>query len=148
MKLILTSSVDKLGVAGDVVDVKPGYGRNYLLPQGYAIAYNRGTVKQIEGIQRARAAKHVRDLEHAQQIRASLEQLQVSLEARASEAGALFGAVTAAEIAVAIKKAGGPAVEKRAITIATPIKSVGTHKVAVKLTDAVVAHVNIAVTAK
>lgn len=148
MKLILTSPVEKLGVPGDIVDVKPGYGRNYLLPQGHAIAYNRGTAKQIEGIQRARAAKQVRDAEHAQQIRVNLEGLAVSVEVRASEAGALFGAVTAAEIAVAIKKAGGPAVEKRAITIAKPIKSVGTHKVAVKLTDAVTAHVDIDVVAK
>ena len=148
MKLILTSPVEKLGVPGDIVDVKPGYGRNYLLPQGFAIAYNRGTAKQIEGIQRARAAKQVRDIEHAQQIRANLEDLAVAVEARASEAGALFGAVTTAEIAVAIKKAGGPAIEKRAITIAKPIKSVGAHKVAVKLTDAVTAHVNIDVTAK
>ncbi len=147
MKLILTAPVEKLGIAGDVVDVKPGYGRNYLLPQGLAIAYNRGTAKQIEGIQRARDAKQIRDNEHAAEVRSQLEDLEVVVDARAADSGQLFGAVTAAEIALAIKKAGGPAIEKRAITIAKPVKTVGTHKVAVKLTDAVQAHVNVTVNA-
>ena len=77
MKLILTAAVDNLGVAGDVVEVKDGYGRNFLLPRGYAIAYNRGTAKQIEGIQRARDAKQIRSNEHAAQVRTQLEGLQV-----------------------------------------------------------------------
>jgi len=147
MKLILTAPVDKLGIAGDVVDVKPGYGRNYLLPQGLAIAFNRGTAKQIEGIQRARDAKQIRDNEHAAQVREQLEGLDVQIEARAAEGGSLFGAVTAADIAQAIKKAGGPAVDKRAISIAKPVKTVGSHKVGVKLTDAVTAHVAVTVAA-
>ncbi|MGB3955112.1 MAG: 50S ribosomal protein L9 [Brooklawnia sp.] len=145
MKLILTATVDNLGVAGDVVEVKDGYGRNYLLPRGFAIAYNRGTAKQIEGIQRARDAKQIRSNEHAAQIRAELEALQVQVPVRADGTGKLYGAVTPNEVANAIKKAGGPLLDKRAISSAKPIKSVGTHTVAVKLTDAVTAHVPVEV---
>lgn len=145
MKLILTASVDNLGVAGDVVEVKDGYGRNYLLPRGYAIVHNRGTAKQIEGIQRARDAKQIRDNEHAAEIRTALEGLQIQVPVRADGTGKLYGAVTSNEVAIAIKKAGGPALDKRAIKASKPIKSVGTHVVAVKLTDAVTAHVPVEV---
>ncbi len=147
MKLILTASVDNLGVAGDVVEVRDGYGRNYLLPRGFAIAYNRGTAKQIEGIQRARDAKQIRDNEHAAQIRGELEGLAIQIPVRADATGKLYGAVTSNEVAIAIKKAGGPLLDKRVIKAAKPIKSVGTHTVAVKLTDAMTAHVPVEVTA-
>ena len=147
MKLILTAAVDHLGIAGDVVEVKDGYGRNYLLPRGYAIKWTRGAEKQIEGINRAREARTVRDNEHAVQLRTQLEELAVEVPARAGGEGRLFGAVTAADIASAIKKAGGPAVDKRSVQIGKPIKTVGEHKVGVKLTDAVVAHLTVKVVA-
>lgn len=145
MKLILTATVDNLGIAGDVVEVKDGYGRNYLLPKGYAIAYNRGSAKQIEGIQRARKARTIRDNEHALQIREELEGLTPEVQAHASDSGKLFGAVTANDIALAVKKSGGPAIDKRSITILKPIKNVGKHGVQVKLTDAVKVHVTVQV---
>ena len=141
MKLILTAPVEKLGVPGDVVEVKDGYGRNYLLPQGQAIAWTRGAEKQIEGIKRARDAREIRGLEHAQQVRDQLEALDVQLPVRAGEAGKLFGSVTPADIAGAIKKAGGPSVDKRSIEIAKPIKLVGEHTVGIKLHEAVTAHI-------
>ena len=147
MKLILTAAVDHLGIAGDVVEGKDGYGRNYLLPRGYAIKWTRGAEKQIEGINRAREARTVRDNEHAVQLRTQLEELAVEVPARAGGEGRLFGAVTAADIASAIKKAGGPAVDKRSVQIGKPIKTVGEHKVGVKLTDAVVAHLPVKVVA-
>ena len=75
MKLILTSTVDKLGIAGDVVEVRNGYGRNYLVPQGKAIVWSRGAEKQIEGIKRARDAREVRGVEHAQELRTQIEEL-------------------------------------------------------------------------
>ncbi len=118
MKLILTAAVEKLGVAGDVVEVKDGYGRNYLLPQGYAIAWTKGAEKQIDGIRRARDAREIRGIEHAEQVRDQIQELNVALAVRASEEGKLFGAVTPAELVMAIKKAGGPAVDKRAVEIA------------------------------
>ncbi|MFT3876549.1 MAG: 50S ribosomal protein L9 [Propioniciclava sp.] len=147
MKLILTAAVDHLGIAGDIVEVKDGYGRNYLLPRGYAIRWTRGAEKQIQGITRARDARTVRDNEHAVALRAQLEGLSVELAARSAGEGKLFGAVKAADIAAAIKKAGGPAVDKRAVKIAKPIKTVGEHKVGVKLTDAVTAHLPVKVVA-
>lgn len=137
MKLILTAAVQHLGEAGDVVEVKDGYGRNYLLPQGYAIVYNRGTAKQIEGIRRARNARAIRDNEHALELRAQLEELSVKVPANVAESGRLFGAVKSSDIAVAVKKAGGPALDRRAIKPLKPIKRLGNHSVQVTLTDAV-----------
>jgi large subunit ribosomal protein L9 len=148
MKLILTAAVDKLGIAGDVVEVKDGYGRNYLVPRGYAIRWTRGGEKQIEGIKRSRDAREIRGLDHAQEVRSQIEGLQVELPVRAGDTGKLFGAVTASDVATAIKKAGGPSVDKRAIEIAKPIKLVGTHTVGVKLHDGVTAHVPLSVTAQ
>ncbi|MGJ6980607.1 50S ribosomal protein L9 [Aestuariimicrobium soli] len=147
MKLILTAAIDKLGIAGDIVEVKDGYGRNYLLPQGKAIAWTRGADKQIEGLKRARDARQVRDLGHANELREQIEGLTVELPARAGAEGKLFGAVTAADIALAVKKAGGPAVDKRSVQVAKPIKTVGSHTVGIKLHDAVTAHVAVAVVA-
>ena len=147
MKLILTAAVDNLGGAGDVVEVKDGYGRNYLIPRGFAIRWTRGGEKQIEGIKRSRAAREIRGIDHAQEVRTQLEGISVELPVRAGETGKLFGAVTAADIAGAIKKAGNVAVDKRSVEINKPIKSVGNHTIGVKLHDAVTAHVQLAVVA-
>ena len=147
MKLILTAAVDHLGIPGEIVEVKDGYGRNYLLPRGFAIKWTKGAEKQIEGIKRARDAREIRNVEHAREIRAQLEQLTVSLPANAGDSGKLFGAVTPADIVLAVKKAGGPAVDKRSVEIAKPIKAVGSHTVGLKLTSGVVAHINVDVVA-
>lgn len=148
MKLILTAPVDNLGIAGDVVEVKDGYGRNYLLPRGFAIRWTRGAEKQIEGIKRARDAREVRNLDHANELRDQIEALQIQVAVNAGSSGQLFGAVTPAAIASAIKKAGGPNVDKRSITVTRPIKSTGTHTVGVKLHEAVTAHVPLEVVAQ
>lgn len=148
MKLILTAAVDKLGVAGDIVEVKDGYGRNYLVPRGYAIKWTKGGEKQIGGIKRSRDAREIRNLDHAQEVRAQLEEMTIQLDVRAGQSGKLFGAVTPADVASAIKKSGGPAIDKRSIDIAKPIKTTGRHTVGVKLHDAVTAHVEVAVTAQ
>jgi large subunit ribosomal protein L9 len=145
MKLILTAPIEKLGVPGDVVEVKDGYGRNFLVPRGFAIRWTRGSEKQIEGIKRSRAAREIRGLDHAEEVRGQLEDLTIDLPARAGNTGKLFGAVTAGDVAAAIKKAGGPAIDKRAVQIIKPIKTVGLHTVGIKLHDAVTAHVRIVV---
>lgn len=147
MKLILTAAVDNLGIAGDIVEVKDGYGRNYLLPRGYAMTWTRGAEKQIEGIKRARDAREVRNKDHAQELREQIEGLTVSLPVNAGENGKLFGAVTASDIALAVKKAGGPSVDKRMVEIKKPIKTLGSHTVGVKLHDAVTAHFPVEVVA-
>ena len=147
MKLILTAPVDHLGLPGDVVEVKHGYGRNFLLPRVFAITWTKGTEKQIEGIKRARDAKEIRGIDHANDVRAQLEGLTVQVAAASGAAGKLFGAVTSNDVAMAVKKAGGPAIDKRSVVIAKPIKNVGNHTVGIKLHDAVTAHINLEVVA-
>ncbi|GLZ77586.1 50S ribosomal protein L9 [Actinorhabdospora filicis] len=133
MKIILTREVSNLGSPGDIVEVKNGYARNYLLPQGHAIAWTKGAEKQVVTIKRAQEAREIRSLDHANEIKASLAAVQVRLIARAGTGGRLFGSVTPAEIVEAVKKAGGPAVDRRRLEIANPIKALGTHLVSVKL---------------
>ena len=117
MKLILTAEVEHLGVSGDIVEVKDGYGRNYLLPRGLAITASRGAEKQAEEIRRAREIKSVRGREHADELKAALEGLGlVELPVKAaSDSGKLFGSVTTADVVAAIKKAGGPNLDKRTV---------------------------------
>jgi large subunit ribosomal protein L9 len=144
MKLILTQEVDGLGSAGDVVEVKDGYGRNYLVPRGLGIRWTRGGEKQIESIKAARASREVRDLDHAKEIKAKLEGSTVNLPVRAGEGGRLFGAVTVNDIAGAISSTiGEGSVDKRKILVGNPIKSLGSHQVTVKVHDEVDAVVNL-----
>ena len=136
MKLILTAEVDHLGAAGDTVEVKDGYGRNFLLPRGLAIVATRGAQKQADGIRRSREAKTVRDREHAEEIKAAITALgAVTLVMKAAgDSGKLFGSVTAAEVVAAVKKAGGPSLDKRSVRLPKAhIKETGTHAVAVHL---------------
>jgi large subunit ribosomal protein L9 len=135
MKLILTQEVERLGAPGDVVEVKAGYGRNYLIPRGLGVRWTRGGEKTITAIKTARKARAVRDSAHAAQIKAALEENTVDVKVRAGEAGRLFGAVTTADIAAALAEASGEAVDKRTILVTNPIKSLGAHEVSVKLDD-------------
>lgn len=147
MKLILTAAVDHLGIPGDVVEVKDGYGRNFLLPRGFAISWTKGAEKQIDGIKRARDAREIRSRDHAVAVRTQLEGLDVKLPARSGTGGKLFGAVTAADVVSAVKKAGGPAIDKRSVEITKPIKALGAHTVGLRLHEAVVAHISVEVIA-
>ncbi len=147
MKLILTSTIDKLGEPGDVVEVRAGYGRNYLVPQGKAIRWTKGAEVQIEGIKRARQAREIRGVEHAQEVREQLEGLAVQVPARASEEGSLFGSVTPNDFVVAVKKSGGPALDKRAVSFAKHVKTTGKHAAEIQLHPAVVAHIDFEVVA-
>ena len=142
MKLILTQEVSGLGAAGDVVEVKDGYGRNYLIPRGFGIRWTKGGERTIESIKAARSSREVRDLDHAQAIKAKLEGSTFNLPVRAGEGGRLFGAVTVNDIATAIKEAGAE-VDKRKIIVGNPIKSLGSHQVTVKVHDEVDATVNL-----
>lgn len=147
MKLILTNEVSGLGAPGDVVEVKDGYGRNYLIPRGYAMRWTRGAEKQIESIKKARDAREIRDLGTAKEVAGQLGALRVRLATRAGDSGRLFGSVTTGDIADAVKAAGGPALDRRRIEIINPIKSVGSHKVSVKLHPEVSASVDVEVVA-
>ena len=142
MKIILTQEVTGLGGAGDVVEVKDGYGRNYLIPRGFGIRWTRGGEKTIESIKKARESRAVRDADHAKQVKATLEGSTYDVPVRAGEGGRLFGAVTASDIAAAITDAGGT-VDKRTIIVTNPIKSLGAHSVTVKVHDDVEANVSL-----
>ena len=143
MKLILTHEVAKLGAPGDVVEVKDGYGRNFLVPRGLAIRWTRGAEKQIGSIKKAREVREVRDLGHAEEIKRQLEASPVPLKVRAGTGGRLFGAVTVADIVSAVKASGGPDIDKRRIEVGAPIKTVGTHSVAVRVHPEVAASVTL-----
>jgi large subunit ribosomal protein L9 len=151
MKLILTAEVDPLGTAGETVEVKDGYGRNYLLPRGLAIVASRGAERQAEEIRRAREVKTVRGLDHAKELQTALEALgPVTLKGRtAGDTGKLFGSVTPADVVNAIKEAGGPNLDKRIVHLPKAhIKSVGTHSVSVRLHPEVNVPVSLSVEAE
>jgi large subunit ribosomal protein L9 len=133
MKIILTQEVSGLGTPGDIVEVKNGYGRNYLLPQGFAIQWSKGAEKQVTVIKRARSAREIRDLGQANEVKEQLSNLQVKLTARSGNGGRLFGSITPAEIVDAVKAAGGPALDRRRLELSGPIKTTGSYNVQVKL---------------
>ena len=147
MKLILTREVAKLGTAGDVVTVKDGYARNFLLPRGAAIAWTLGGEKQIEGIRRARAAREIRDIDHAKEIKAALEAAKVTVAVKTGTAGRLFGSVTDKDIAAAIKSVTKLDIDRHNIKTSGHIKKTGNYSVNVSLGHNVVATVAISVTA-
>jgi large subunit ribosomal protein L9 len=151
MKLILTAEVDHLGTAGETVDVKDGYGRNFLIPRGLAVIASRGAQKHADEIRRARETKAVRDLEHANELKTALEALgTVSLPVKTSpDSGKLFGSVGAGDVVGAIKKAGGPNLDKRIVRLPKAhIKAVGTHQVSVHLHPDVDVEVDVDVVAQ
>jgi len=133
MKLILNQEVTGLGAPGDVVEVKDGYGRNFLVPRGFAQRWTKGADKQIATIRRAREVREVRDTAHATEIKTQLASLSVQLPARSGEGGRLFGSVTAADVVAAVSAAGGPKLDRRLVSMTAPIKSLGQHQVTVKV---------------
>jgi large subunit ribosomal protein L9 len=147
MKLILTQEVSDLGGAGDLVEVKDGYGRNYLVPRGFAILATRGAEKQVAQIRRAREVRQVRDLGHAKELAAELAALSVQLTVRAGNGGRLFGSVTTSDVVEAVVAAGGPKLDRRRVEIVEPIKAVGAHSVSVRLHSDVAAPITLNVVA-
>lgn len=147
MKLILTQEVTGLGTPGDIVEVKDGFGRNFLVPRGLAVAWTKGGEKQVTSIRKARAAREIATLDEAQKIKQSLESRRVTLAVRAGANGRLFGAVTTGDLADAIGSAGGPSVDRRKLELAQPIKSLGEYAVHVRLHPEVQAKVTVAVVA-
>jgi large subunit ribosomal protein L9 len=135
VKIILNADVPNLGGPGDLIEVKDGYARNYLLPRGLAIAATRGAEKQVATIRRAQQSRQIRDLDHAREVAGELSGLgAVSVNAKAGKSGGkLFGSVTVSDVVDAVRSAGGPAVDKRAVDLGSPIKSTGSYQVTVRL---------------
>jgi large subunit ribosomal protein L9 len=148
MKLILTQEVSGLGEPGDVVEVKDGYGRNYLVPRGLAMRWTKGGESQVAALRRGRSVRDVRDLSEAKALADQLASLQVTLSSRAGDGGRLFGSVTTADVVAAVSAAGGPALDRRRLELPSAhIKTVGTHAVSVRLHPEVTASVNVEVVA-
>lgn len=143
MKLILTREVNGLGQPGDVVTVADGYARNFLLPNGNAIAWSQGGEKQIQGIRRARTAREIRDLDHAKQIKSSLEANEITVKVKVGSEGRLFGSVTDKDVAASIKAAVGVDVDRHRIKIDKHIKLIGKYVAKVSLQGSVVANVTV-----
>ena len=133
MKVILTKPVADLGGPGDVVEVKDGYARNFLVPRGLAMRWTRGAERQTEQLRRAQNARVTRGLAEAEELANTLAGMSITVKARVGEAGKLFGSITTTDIVEAVVRAGGPLLDRRAVTVAAPIKSVGRHDVSVHL---------------
>jgi large subunit ribosomal protein L9 len=148
VKLILTADVPNLGAPGDIVEVKDGYGRNYLLPRKMAVVASRGAEKQVATITRARKSREIRDLGHAKEVAAELGKLDVTVTAKAAgDTGRLFGSVTSSDVVDAVRSAGGPLLDRRAVDVSGQNKSVGKHPVTVRLHPEVTTELEIAVVA-
>jgi large subunit ribosomal protein L9 len=147
-RIILTTDVAHLGGPGDIVEVKDGYARNDLLPRGYAMTATKGAEKNIRIIRRAQESRRIRDLDHAREIKTTLEQLGPIPVAAKAAAGSkkLFGSVTASDVVSAIKAAGGPQLDKRVIELRQHIKTVGKHEVSARLHPQVTASLRLEVT--
>ena len=146
-KLILTQEVTGLGAPGDIVEVKNGYARNFLIPQGFAVSWSRGGEKQVDQIKAARVAREHATIEEAQDLKARLEANPVKLTVKAGAEGRLFGSVSTADVASAVEKAGIGSIDKRLVEIVSPVKSVGTHEAILKLRDGIVATITLQVVA-
>jgi large subunit ribosomal protein L9 len=146
-KLILTHEVTGLGEPGDVVEVKDGYARNYLIPRSLATAWSKGAESQITAIRKARRAREIHSLDDAKAARDSLQSKPVVVTAKAGPSGRLFGAVTTGEIAGAVKALGGLNIDKRKIEIGQPIKSTGEFAVSIRLHPEVSAKIAVNVVA-
>lgn len=147
-KLILTNEVSGLGAAGDVVDVKDGYARNYLIPKGFAVLWSKGGEKQIEQIKAARVARELATVEEGQTLKARLEENPIKLTVKAGVGGRLFGAVKHADVAQAVAAAGLGEIDKRKVEFVSPIRSVGTHEATVRVHGDLTARLTLQVVGK
>ena len=145
-KVILTNEVLGLGSAGDVVEVKNGYARNYLVPQGYAVHWTRGGEAQVEQIRKAREARALASVEDAQALKAKLQEGKIRLFAKTGAEGRLFGSIKPAAVAEAVAEAGIGQVDKRKITLPT-IKSTGEYNAIIHRHEGVDAEVTLQVIA-
>jgi large subunit ribosomal protein L9 len=146
VKLILREEIHRLGDAGDVVSVKPGYARNFLLPQGKAVLATRGRVKEIEHQQRIIVDKLAKEMKDLEALKTRMENVVLEFDAQVGEEGKLFGSVTALQLADQLAEK-GQKVDRRKITLAEPIRSVGEHTVSIRLRSDVVANLKVIVRA-
>lgn len=146
VQVILSEDVHALGDAGDVVSVKPGFARNFLIPQGKALMATAERVNEVEHKKRVIAEKLAKELKDLTAVKAKLDGTKLEIEAQAGEEGKLFGSVTAANLAELLAEK-GLEVDRRKIQLSDAIKSVGEHTVAIRLRSDVIAEFTVTVTA-
>ena len=147
VKVILREAIPSLGAAGDLVGVKVGYARNYLLPQGKALLATESKVRQLEHHKRVVAEKAARDLKDLEALRDRLQSLSLEVTARAGEEGKLFGSVTTANIAELLADKGF-SIDRRKIELAEPLKEAGDHVVPIRLGSGLTAEVALKISAE
>jgi len=133
VKVILRDDVANVGQKGDVVEVAPGFARNYLVPRGMAMAATKGAMAQSEGMRRAREQREARERAAATEIAGRLTAAPIRVVAKAGKEGRLFGTVTLADIATAAEAQTGVPVDRRRLHSAEPIRTAGVHEVTLKL---------------
>jgi large subunit ribosomal protein L9 len=146
-KLILTNEVQGLGSAGDIVEVKNGYARNFLIPTGLAVVWSRGGEKQVTQIRDARDARAIASEEEALEIKSKLEGALITITSKAGTNGRLFGAIKTSDLAEAIQALGFGEVDKRKVQFASSIRTVGNYEASVRLNSDLVARVKLQVVA-
>ncbi len=147
MKVILLSDQRTLGKRGETVEVKPGYGRNYLLPQGIALEATPANAKLFEQQRKKFDAVHAKERDAAQEIANSLKGLQITIPKRVGETGTLYGSVTSGDVAEALA-AKGVTIDRRRIDLEGGIKSLGDHAVRIDLHSEVMAEITVSVVAE
>lgn len=133
MKVILTKDVPKLGKKGELHEVSDGYGRNYLLARGLATIASDGKLRQIDKEKSDHAAREARELQAARELGDSLQKEPVRVKARSGEGGKLFGSITSPDVAEAIKAQHGIEIDRRTLKLDNPLKTLGEHRVSLKL---------------
>jgi len=146
VQVILSEDVHALGEAGDIVSVKPGFARNFLVPQGKAVPATAERVHQVEHQQRVISEKRAKELTDLESVKARLDATHLEIEAQSGEEGKLFGSVTAQNLADLLASK-GLEVDRRKIVLAEPIKTIGEHNVAIRLRSDIVAEFKVTVTA-
>lgn len=146
-KLILTHEVTGLGTAGDVVDVKDGYARNFLLPRGLATPWTKGGQRQLDQMRAARGKRAIASLEEAQALKVTLESKPLVIAERAGQNGRLFGAVSSKEVVEGVKEMFDKDIDRRTVEFANPIRSLGEHKATVRLHEDIFANLVVQVVA-
>jgi len=143
-QVILTEPIAGLGVEADVVKVKPGYARNFLIPRGKAFEVTPTALKQINKLKAKRAEREARELNDAEELARRINKLKITLTLETGETGKAFGSITAKDIAEKLKgELGGAEVERHRIVLERPIKDTGPHDIEIKLHHDVIAHLNI-----
>lgn len=148
MKVLLTRDVESLGDAGEVLEVAPGYGRNYLIPQGLAVLASPGALSQRQDYVRAQEKRRARERAEVEMLAARIEGLELRFRARVGEKDRLYGSITSGDVAQAVSAELGEAIDKRKVELEEPIKELGGHQVAVHLGPSLRPRLNVIVEAE